>query len=169
MRNWSNYNKEAIFKDKTRGGLLSQFLKEYQEQFNVITTPGCRKCLDRYFNNYLKLTAMAPETNKCDYELHKKYNGIQLGTNGQPIRNGEMTNEIAKELLEKHPHGAKLFSIIPAAKPDKEPVKDETENEIVEKEAVELSNDEDLTLKELRGKYPETKAASKADFLERLK
>lgn len=49
----------------------------------------------------------------CDYELHKKYNGIQLGTTGRPIRNGEMTNEIARELMEKHPRGVLLFSKYP--------------------------------------------------------
>ena len=47
------------------------------------------------------------------YVLFAKYNGIQLGHAGDPMRNGEMTESQAKELLEKHPHGAKLFSKIP--------------------------------------------------------
>lgn len=50
---------------------------------------------------------------QCDYRLKAKYNGIQLGTNGRPIRNGEMNNKIAKELLENHPHGKELFDVMP--------------------------------------------------------
>lgn len=51
--------------------------------------------------------------NKSKYTLKAKYNGIQLGVNGQPIRNGEMTDKQAFELLKKHPRGAELFDVIP--------------------------------------------------------
>lgn len=54
---------------------------------------------------------------KCDFVLKAKYNGIQLGTNGQPIRNGEMNNKIARELLLKHPAGALLFDKMPEGEP----------------------------------------------------
>ena len=50
---------------------------------------------------------------KCDYRLHKKYEGITLKYNGVRIRNADLTNELAKELIAKHPHGVKLFDIIP--------------------------------------------------------
>lgn len=107
------YGKAAIFRDKSRDGLLIQFLKEYKVKFGGgVLNVDCSRCRAEYWNNYINSFKMK-EPVKCDYELHKKYNGIQLGTNGQPIRNGEMTNEIAKELLDKHPHGAKLFSVIP--------------------------------------------------------
>ena len=103
------------------------------------------------------------ETIKCDYVLHAKYNGIQLGRNGQPIRNGEMTNKIAKELLEKHPRGAALFSKMPEIKEETpEPKKVEVEN--VEAE-VKLS---DLKLSELREIYPDIKANSKSKFLKEI-
>jgi len=115
MRDWLKYDKGAIFRDKSKGGLLSIFLKEYKEQFGGSINPSCRKCLNSYYGNYINSLNMS-ELVKCDYELHAKYNGIQLGANGQPIRNGEMTNKKAKELLEKHPHGAKLFVKIPEVK-----------------------------------------------------
>jgi hypothetical protein len=112
---WLKYDIATIYADKRVGGLLISFLKEYKAYFNL--TSVCASCsgnFKTYYQNYLNITKQENmETKKCDYELLAKYNGIQLGANGQPIRNGEMTNEIAKELLEKHPHGAKLFSVIP--------------------------------------------------------
>lgn len=53
------------------------------------------------------------EAIKCDYVLKLKYNGIQLGTNGRPIRNGEITNAIGKQLIKEHPHGLALFDKYP--------------------------------------------------------
>ena len=122
MISWLSVDKGAIFRDKSRNGLLSNFLKDYKNEFGGSINPGCRKCLNDYYNKFIKKYTMKNDTPlKCDYELHKKYNGIQLGVNGRPIRNGEMTNEIAKELLEKHPRGVLLFSKYPV-----EEVKEET-------------------------------------------
>jgi len=148
MQNWLEYSKESIFRDTAKGGLLFLFLKDYQKEFGIKPIASCRKCLNSYWNNYLNLYKME-NTVKCDYELHKKYNGIQLGVNGNPIRNGEMTNEVAKELLEKHPRGEMLFSKLPKEDPKKE-----------------VTEEVELSLNELRELHPNIKATSKKRFLE---
>ena len=102
-----------VFRNKA---VLSSFLIEYKKYFHTGNlNPSCSSCRSDYWSKYTKLFEMK-KTVKCDYELHSKYNGINLGVNGRPIRNGEMTNEIAKELLDKHPRGSLLFSKIPVKK-----------------------------------------------------
>ena len=87
----------------------------------------------------------------CDFVLKAKYNGIQIGANGQPIRNGEMTNEIAIELMEWHPLGKGLFDVCPT-----------------DEELSEIKGDENISLAELRIKYPDIKSNSKDKFLKKL-
>ena len=60
---------------------------------------------------------------KCDYILFAKYNGIQFGFNKSPIRNANLTNEIAEMLLKEHPRGEKLFLKIPTKITVEEPKK----------------------------------------------
>lgn len=128
MRDWQNIGKAAIFSDKTKNGLLFQFLKEYKQQFGGSISPGCRKCLEKYYNNYLNSFKMSTEQSH-GYKLKLKYNGISLNSRSRPLRNGEMTEKQAIELLEKHPHGAKLFDSIPKA-----PVKIEVKPEPIKQE-----------------------------------
>lgn len=133
MRDWTKYDKQSIFNDKKKGGLLVSFLTEYKEHFKLNTVnASCAKCFNSYYENYLNSLPMAKEIKEkveCDYVLHKKYNGIQLGTNGRPIRNGEMTNEVAEQLLKEHPHGAKLFEIMPEQLKKKETSENKEESE----------------------------------------
>lgn len=112
-------SKEAIFNDKRKGGLLVSFAVAYQKETGKRLNVNCGKCITTAYNEMTNKFSekMAKEPVQCDYELHFKYNGIQLGTNGDPIRNGEMTNAMARKLLKEHPHGAKLFKVIPEEKP----------------------------------------------------
>lgn len=66
-----------------------------------------------------------PKITKSKAILLKKYEGIQLHF-GSPVHvtNATMTEEQAIYLLEKHPHGAKLFDVLPKL-PKKEVVKKE--------------------------------------------
>ncbi len=93
---------------------------------------------------------------KCLFKLRHKYNGIQLGHSGRPIRNDEITNEIGLELLEKHPRGALLFEKMPS------------EEEIEQLKDADDSNSK-LTFSELKEKYPNIKARSKEKFLLKIK
>lgn len=110
-----NFGSVTVFKDKTKGGLLSQFIKEYVKHFGGNFNLSCPKCKTKYWENYKNLHKMK-STSK--YVLKAKYNGIQLGVNGQPLRNGEMTDKQAKELISKHPKGKDLFEKYPKVKLD---------------------------------------------------
>lgn len=125
MKDLIKQSKEAIFRDKSKGGLLVSFAIAYQQETGKKLNVNCGKCMTVAYNEMInKYTEnMSTKIVECDYELHAKYNGIQLGVNGDPIRNGEMTNAIAKKLLKEHPHGAKLFSKIPKEEPKKTPKK----------------------------------------------
>lgn len=149
MEKWLEYSQGEIFGDRSKNGLLANFLKDYSTYFGVSVCATCIKQLNQYYQNFYKEFTMAQEEIKCDYRLKAKYNGMQIGANGAPIRNGEMTNEIAQRLLEWHPDGENLFDIMPD---DYTPKKDE-----------------ERTLSELRRKYPEITANSKKKFLSKLK
>jgi len=153
---YKEYGKSRTFGDKSKGGLFSSFLKEYRDHFGVSVTPGCNKCLTKYWSDYENLFIMKEEV-KCAFRLKAKYNGIQIGANGQPIRNGEMTDEIALELMNWHPLHEDLFDIVP----DIEEIADVDEQD-------NIKPSEELTLKELRDRYPEIKSNSKEGFLKKL-
>ena len=154
---YKEYGKSRTYGDKSKGGLFSSFLKEYRDYFGVSVTPGCNKCLTKYWSDYENIFIMSKQVIECSFRLKAKYNGIQLGANGQPIRNGEMTNEIAVELLEWHPLGVDLFDTIPDI---------EVIAEINDKDEIEPS--EELQLKDLRLRYPNVKARSIKNFLKRI-
>lgn len=105
----------VIFRDKKRDGLLFQFLTQYKSEFGGVLNPSCSSCRLDYWTKYQNLFNMKAEVVSL-YRLKAKYNGMQLGANGQPIRNGEMTDAIAEELLSKHPAGALLFDVMPEPK-----------------------------------------------------
>lgn len=120
--------KAAVFRDRSKGGLLVSFLREYKEQFGGgVLNVSCSKCRNDYWNNYENLFIMKEEV-KCDYVLKAKYNAIFF--KGNPIRIGELTNAVAKDMLENHPAGADLFEVIPKPKPKaKAKKKEEPKNE----------------------------------------
>lgn len=107
---------QTIWADKRKGGLLVSFLNDYKRLAHLVTVnASCGNCFKDYYKHYLDLTENKENMAdvKCDWKLHGKYNGINLNTQGRPIRNGEMTNEQALELYTKHPRGKDLFEIIP--------------------------------------------------------
>lgn len=115
---------KAVFSDKTKDGLFVQFLREYEREFGEKINPSCPKCRARYWDNYLKSFEMAIEKKaKSGYVLKGKYNGIQLGHGGKPMRNGEFTDAEAKKLIKIHALGEGLFSVIPEEPKKKAPAK----------------------------------------------
>lgn len=145
------HGKSKTFGDKSKGGLFSCFLKEYKEHFKRSVIPSCGKCLAGYWRDYTNIfTEMKKEVN-CLFRLKAKYNGIQIGANGQPIRNGEMDDETAVKLLEWHPAHEELFDRLPS-----------------EEELEALGSDENLSLTRLRDRYPNIKSNSKDGFLKKL-
>ncbi len=163
---WKGYSLKQIVSGKSANGslLLEGFLKDYSKLAGVKLSnlqPSCPKCLNTYFNEYtLKNKIM---NSNCDYKLHKKYNGIPLDFGSQVlVTNANITNEYAETLISRYLNIYKnkneefdvslFFEKFPNNWNDKFFVKDE-----------------DLKLSELREKYPETKAISKTEFLEKLK
>lgn len=148
---WLKYDKQTIFADKRRGGLFVTFLKEYRDQFKVSVNANCPGCFETYYKNYLnsikpKEKMSTTTKSKCDYELHKKYENITMKYGGARIRNRDLTNKLGKEILENHPHGAKLFVRMP--------------------EKVEAKiEDADLSFTQLKTRYPDIKTNSKKNFL----
>ena len=134
--------KENVF--STKGVFLIPFCKEYQKKFGVVKMNlSCSSCKNTYWNKYTKLFIMSNKV-ECDYELKSMYNGITSKPNGNPIRNGEMTNAIAKDLISKHPKGEALFSKLPKIEKVQEA---EKETIVVEAEKV-----EEVTAKKTRKK-----------------
>lgn len=113
MIKWLKYDKGTIFRDNSRGGLLSQFLKDYKIKFGGSINPSCGKCLATYYDNFYKTYTMENIEKTHGYILKLKYNGIKSKVTGRPCRNADLTEEQAIELIEKHPHGKLLFDKIP--------------------------------------------------------
>jgi len=110
---WLKYEKLVIFRDKSKGGLLSQFLKEYKSEFGGSINPSCMTCLNSYYNNFIEKYTMSDIIRNTEFVLKAKYNNIKSKTNGRPCRNADLTDEQAIDLIENHPHGVNLFEFIP--------------------------------------------------------
>ena len=122
MINIIKKSKETIFRDKSKGGLLVKFTIAYNKETNTVLNIDCPSCFAQAFKAMeLKYKKPMKQGVKCEWQLYKKYNGMQMGANGDPIRNGEMTNAVAKELHDWHPDGDSLFEIMPT---QKETIKD---------------------------------------------
>jgi len=111
---WKDIGMRAVFSDKSKDGFFVQFLREYKKEFGSNINPSCPKCRHEYWENYLNLFKMAES--KSGYVLKAKYNGIQLGHGGKPMRNGEFTDAEAKKLIKIHALGEGLFDKIPEEK-----------------------------------------------------
>lgn len=155
MIDWTEYTREVVFNQKKEDGslLLTDFIRDYKNVFKPVEVNiGCLSCLNQYYDkliNYItKMGTKTPE--KCLFKLKEKYNGVRLGFNTNLlIHNGNITDELAIRLLKEHPRGELLFTIIPDS---------------YEPNAI----DEHLKLSELREKYPNIKAISKANFLTKV-
>jgi hypothetical protein len=103
---------KAVFSDTTRNGLFIQFNRQYKKRFGKNVTFSCPKCKAKAWDDYLK-TLKPTKMANSNYILKNKYNGIQLGFGGKPMRNGEFTDAEAKKLIKSHSLGEALFSKLP--------------------------------------------------------
>lgn len=186
MQNWSKYSIEQIVGGKSSDGrsLLELFLKDY----STLTTtpleslnPSCNTCLKKYFREFnLKTNTMQ---NDCEYELQPRFHGLPLEFGSAiHLTNANLTNEYAERVIGRYIddaeargeefHPSKLFAKFPEdweerifdfVDPGENPP---TQNPL--KETEQPKEDKDLTLKELRKKYPDIQAKDKREILRKL-
>lgn len=117
MREWHRYNPDTVFFGSDGNGVryLPEFLQDYQNTFNEIPEAGCHKCLKRYFTRLIQKQESEMNTQKSSFRLKKMFEGIQAKFGSSKMfRNSTLTDEDAIFLLDNHPHGVKLFDVIPS-------------------------------------------------------
>ncbi|MAX50547.1 MAG: hypothetical protein CMH22_01030 [Methylophaga sp.] len=119
MTDWRNIDKATILTGTDENGnrYLSQFLKEYEQTFQPdMINAGCQRCLDDYYNKFIKyLNTMGTKVkNESGYKLKAKYDGIPLEFGSQTfVRNSTITKQQGDFLLKNHARGEELFEVIP--------------------------------------------------------
>tara|TARA_R110002012_G_scaffold190633_1_gene358198 strand:- start:7462 stop:8079 length:618 start_codon:yes stop_codon:yes gene_type:complete len=132
MKDWRTLDKDTILTGKDENGnrYLSQFLKEYERTFQPdMINAGCQRCLDDYYNKFLKYlnTMGTKKVNDSGYVLKSKYDGIPLEFGSQTfVRNSTITREQGDQLIKNHKRGAELFEKVPepSAPADTDPSKE---------------------------------------------
>lgn len=103
---WIDVDIGSIVKNRA---LFKQFILDYERHFGKLNI-GCNLCIkDAHRKLVKKLNSRNMETPK--YRLKKKYEGTFW--KGNPIRNGDLTEQVAKDLIANHPAGKLLFDILP--------------------------------------------------------
>lgn len=171
MRNWTEYKLESIVGQRKPDGslLLEEFLKDYANLKGVSLDslqPSCSKCLNDYLK-FLKNKIMQENKTESNYKLQKRYNGIPLKFGSSIfVTNDNITDEYAEIII------GRFLDIYENKEQDFEPsmlfekYPDNWEDSQFDFE--DILSDEDLTLKELKNKYPEIEAKSKKAFLKKL-
>ncbi len=133
MRDWLKFDKNEIFNGKDEKGnrYLSQFLSDYQQTFNPEDiNAGCQKCLNGYYQKMINHLTMSnkkkEDSNNSGYLLKKKYENIPLSFGSRHLVNNQnITDEMAKALIDNHAKGEDLFQVIPeSANEEVDPVKE---------------------------------------------
>ncbi len=179
--NWSSKTLEQIVGGKNLDGssMLQSFLKDYAKLTSTLLSslqPGCPSCLSKYYREYTLKTQIM--SNECNYVLQKRYNGLPLAFGSKVLLNNtNLTDEYAEQLISRY------LDIYESREDDFEPSLLFTkypanwEDAQFEKEEVHVTSagsqeqepeDAELTLSQLRKKYPGIKAGSAKSFLEKL-
>lgn len=150
--NWAEINRHSIEGDRV---LLQRFVDDYQKFFGKLNI-GCGDCISDAYEKLIHLKQKKMASN-CDYKLKAKYEGTWF--EDQPIRNGDLTNKLAKAILARHPGGESLFDVIPETL-----VKRLVDNKLVEIKVDEKKADEKKVVeKKVSSKKSSSKRANKAE------
>lgn len=114
---WSKYSIDQIKTgtDEKGNRLLLAFNKEYREIFGHEPCHTCGSWAEKA-KKFLNQVNTMSKVENSGYVLKKMYEGVTLEFGGNPISNRNLTDKIAKQLIEKHPKGAGLFLKIPEVK-----------------------------------------------------
>lgn len=153
MRDWLNAEMSVALSE-----LKIEFLSDYAQLFNIKYSDLCFSCKGNLQKYWFKMQEELSkgEIKKCDFKLKPAFNGVSLGHTGKRLTLSNITNELALLFCKDHPHGVELFMELP-----------ENLDELLEGNTTEIKDNE-LTLQELRVKYPTIKATSKKVFLEKI-
>ncbi|PHQ27702.1 hypothetical protein [Leeuwenhoekiella nanhaiensis] len=148
MTDWREIDKTTILTGTDENGnrYLSRFLKEYQQTFQPdMINAGCQRCLDDYYNNFIKyLNTMGTAKNDSGYILKAKYEGIPLEFGSQTfVRNSTITKKQGDFLLKNHKRGEELFEQIPENAGEPEVTGDDALKELLKLERKELNEKAD--------------------------
>ena len=115
LKYWLGLEKVTIFtgKDKDGNRYLTQFIRDYRAlSGNTDINIGCNKCLNTYYDNFIKIIKSMSNTKTTKARIKPKYEGIQLKFGSKIfVTNKTLTDEQAVYLLKNHPHGEKLFDV----------------------------------------------------------
>ena len=172
--NWLEMDTKNIVSGVTADGVkyLEVFLQDYTKSFQKKVNPSCNNCIANYLKEYKEKFQIME--NKTDYRLHKKREGLQLQFGSKiHVTNANLTNQYAEILIKRYAiHKGDeaiefLFDIYPKGLQVKDILKKENTGSSDNKNVSE-KKDSELSLKELREKYPHIKATSVKVFLEKL-
>ncbi len=117
-RDWSQLSISDIINGRNgQGGrFLVEFARDYQRRYNSSLCISCKGKLEQGIRKFLTQDTMDKGTNS-GYVLKKKYEGIQLGFGSQLVLTSiNLTDELARRFIEKHPLGEALFEKMPEGK-----------------------------------------------------
>ena len=164
MRDWYKIDMETVFTGTDEHGVryLSEFLSDYESNFSDSANAACRKCLIQYYNKIIKYqTNKNMENSQTVFRLQAKFNGIQSSFGSSTvISNRNLTDEIAVDLIANHPHGVKLFDIIPdnidellqAASQSDQPTREKALNALTRTELNDIAEGLELVAKDYANK-----------------
>lgn len=147
-------------------------LKYVLESFEQYTGYACMHCSSNFPGYIKKIQSINLNTTEIMSKSEREYrmksgSVIHIKGTNKYYSDLNITDEVAIEILKKNPNRKVLFSKMPkgAAK-----TPSETEENALSKVSSETKKeDTELSLTELREKYPDIKARSKDDFLTELK
>jgi hypothetical protein len=110
IRFWKDLSPRVVREDKI---LFKEFSKNYLDTFGIKVKQNCGVCWLDYFYTMIKFqtSKTTKMSEQKDYILKPKYLGCQY--KNKFIRQGDLTEAFAFELIKNHPAGKNLFSQLP--------------------------------------------------------
>ena len=116
LEKWKLYQATEVLTGKDGNGnrLISLFAKDYKTIMQNDICPSCNDFEIKYQNFINKLENMSKvEIKNSGFSLKPMYENITLHGSQVYFNNSNLTDELAIQLLEKHPKGEGLFDLLP--------------------------------------------------------
>lgn len=116
MKDWTKHTAKEVLIDSDKDGnrLISLFAKDYKEVMRTDICPSCNDFEAKFKNFLLKTDTMKKaETKNSGFVLKSQFENITLHGSAVYFNNENLTDAMAIELIENHPKGKGLFSVVP--------------------------------------------------------